>query len=318
MILASDGNPACAAGPPGSTNVAGVAVLCRPTIRSDADSAFGRETFAKMSRVPRLPAPVAFGIWHRSVPCGVQSALSRSPTFDDPMYGTTANLPSSMTSDFSALDVTSSPSSVVSAIRVWSANTASTATSVLSPSNVKGLSENTTLRARGSNSMASPLLDAGDTVMPWNVFASSPTTLVGFSSTLTRVSPIVWPFAPVTVTYASPGNSPSTTLSPTIRATAGLGPLTSRLAAMVLVMSAVKRAPCACSSAKCADWCVANNAETCTLERWYIVRQSSRLYHPWTACKLSSSMCTDTGKTGAHTTNVTAASRLVCACVSRT
>ena len=296
--------PARAAGPPGATNSTGDALPEAPTIVMLAETAVGKDTFVKTCPDASTTDPASDGARQASPPTGTHSTLTSSPAADDPMYGTTAYLPSSMTTESAWTEVARRPKSCVRGIRVRSAKTASTTSSALSPSYPSALVSATTRSETESKGRRSSLPVSMCTDRPLIALASSATTLIGVLSTTSLAEPITAPPPPTTMTSASPADTPSTDGPGRTRATTPLSllrtdmpPATMRVTSMAIAelrrsleMDALN-AP------------VLNEAEARTVDRWYAAAQSSPTNHPRTACRCASLSSTVIGNVGAHTAN---------------
>ena len=166
MIWALVAKPALDAVPPGRTNSGGDCSLAVPTIRTFAETAFGRDTFANANpeAITLLTAVLAMPMQWPD-PDEIHSALTRSPALDEPMYGTTAYFPSSIIKVSAAADASVSPIAVDSGIRFISSKITSTTTCALSPSYASGLLSIATLMLIDSNgSTVFPRLCIGSTL----------------------------------------------------------------------------------------------------------------------------------------------------------
>ena len=296
--------PARAAGPPDATNSTGDTLLETPTIVMLAEIAVGRDTFINACPDASTLEPASTGARQASPPTDTHSTLTSSPAADDPMYGTTAYLPSSMTTESACADVTRSPNSCVNGIRVKSAKTASTTTSALSPSYPRALASATTRSETESNGRKPSPAVSICTETPLIVLASSATTLIGVLSTTSFAEPIAVPPPPTTVTSAFPADTPSIDGPARTCATTTPPPLTTdRPPATMLVTSISNAAPRRPLETNAPEAPVLNDAEARTDDRWYTAPQSSLLNHPCTACKCASRRLTLIGKAGAHTEN---------------
>ena len=211
----------------GTTKSAGECWLAVPMIRILAAKALGSDTFTNTRPVAIMPLDDALLMLQLPTILGeTHCTFTRSPAAEEPMYGTTAYLPSSILMLFLALDESFRPMSWLNGIRVKSSNTASTTTSALSPSYTRGPPLIVTLMLTASKgSRVLPwLCGSTSTENPFSTCASRASTPIARLSTTTAADPSTRLSAPMAATVASPADCP-TIVSPLMtRATAPSAP----------------------------------------------------------------------------------------------